>query len=77
MLLKIFSLGQTPTEVELQDMVDEVDIDGNGSIDFNEFVAMMCRKMKSADSEEEIKEAFRVFDKDGNGYISAGEVGRK
>ena len=34
----------------------------------------MARKMKDADSEEEIKEAFRVFDKDGNGFISAAEL---
>lgn len=30
--------------------------------------------MKDTDSEEEIREAFRVFDKDGNGYISAAEL---
>ena len=30
---------------------------------------MMARKMKETDSEEEIREAFRVFDKDGNGFI--------
>ena len=35
---------------------------------------MMARKMKDTDSEEEIKEAFRVFDKDGNGFISAAEL---
>jgi len=48
------SLGQNPTEAELQDM--------------------MARKMKDTDSEEEIREAFRVFDKDGNGFISAAEL---
>ena len=30
--------------------------------------------MKDTDSEEEIREAFRVFDKDGNGFISAAEL---
>ena len=35
---------------------------------------MMARKMKETDSEEEIREAFRVFDRDGNGYISASEL---
>lgn len=35
---------------------------------------MMARKMKDTDSEEEIREAFRVFDKDGNGFISAAEL---
>jgi len=47
---------------------------GNGTIDFPEFLTMMARKMKDTDSEEEIREAFRVFDKDGNGFISAAEL---
>ncbi|KAF9296233.1 hypothetical protein BGZ74_010417 [Mortierella antarctica] len=68
------SLGQNPTEADLQDMVNEVDADGNGTIDFPEFLTMMARKMKDTDSEEEIKEAFKVFDKDGNGFISSAEL---
>ena len=52
-------------------MINEVDADGNGNIDFPEFLTMMARKMKDTDSEEEILEAFKVFDKDGNGFISA------
>ena len=47
---------------------------GNGTIDFSEFLTMMSRKMKDTDSEEELREAFRVFDKDGNGFISAAEL---
>ena len=47
---------------------------GNGTIDFPEFLTMMARKMKDTDSEEELRESFRVFDKDGNGYISAAEL---
>lgn len=47
---------------------------GNGTIDFPEFLTMMARKMKDSDTEEEIREAFRVFDKDGNGFISAAEL---
>ncbi|KAF5390956.1 hypothetical protein D9757_003963 [Collybiopsis confluens] len=68
------SLGQNPTEAELQDMINEVDADGNGTIDFPEFLTMMARKMRDTDSEEEIKEAFKVFDKDGNGFISSAEL---
>lgn len=34
----------------------------------------MSRKMRDTDSEEEIIEAFKVFDKDGNGFISAAEL---
>jgi hypothetical protein len=36
---------------------------------------MMARKMKDTDSEEEIREAFKVFDRDNNGFISAAEDG--
>lgn len=68
------SLGQNPTETELQEMINEVDADGNGTIDFPEFLTMVERKMKDTDKEEEIREAFRVFDKDGNGYINAAEL---
>lgn len=35
---------------------------------------MMARKMKDTDSEEEIREAFKVFDRDNNGFISATEL---
>jgi len=68
------SLGQNPTQSELRDMINEVDADGSGTIDFSEFLTMMARKMHGTDSEEEIKEAFKLFDKDGNGYISAAEL---
>ena len=49
-------------------------IAGNGTIDFPEFLAMMARQVREADTEEEIREAFKVFDKDGNGFISAAEL---
>ena len=68
------SLGQNPTEAELQDMINEVDADGNGTIDFPEFLSLMARKMKDTDTEEELVEAFKVFDRDGNGLISAAEL---
>ncbi len=68
------NLGQTPTEAELQDMINEVDIDGNGTIDFKEFLGIMVRKMRDSDSEEELIEAFKIFDKDGNGLISQDEL---
>ena len=55
-------------------MVNEVDSDGDGTVDFPEFLVMMEREMKKTDEEEELGVAFRVFDKDGNGYISAAEL---
>ncbi|ELK08324.1 Calmodulin [Pteropus alecto] len=48
------SLGQNPTEAELQDMINEVDADGNSTIGSPEFLTMMARKMRDTDREEEI-----------------------
>lgn len=68
------SLGQNPTEAELQDMVNEVDKDGNGTIDFEEFLDMMSRNSMDENAEEEMRQAFLVFDKDGSGQISMSEL---
>ena len=51
-----------------------MDHDGNGLIDFPEFLTLMSQKMTATAVEEEIKEAFRVFDMDRNGLISASEL---
>ena len=47
----------------------QVDSDGNGEIDFEEFLSMMAKKLKETDLEEDIREAFRVFDKNSSGYF--------
>jgi calmodulin len=51
-------------------MVAEVDTDQNGTIDFPEFLEMMHKMMKNDDSDKELLTAFKVFDKEGNGFIS-------
>ena len=68
------SLNQDPTEEELNEMIAEVDLDGNGEIDFEEFVTLMNRRSKETDTEEEVLNAFKVFDKEGNGLISVTEL---
>ena len=55
-------------------MINEVDADENGTIDFLGVLSLMARKMKDADIEEELTEAFKVFDRDGNGFISDAEL---
>jgi len=68
------SLNQDPTEEELNEMIEEVDLDKNGEVDFEEFVTLMNRRSKETDIEEEVLNAFKVFDKDGNGLISNTEL---
>ena len=49
------SLGQNPKEEELNEMINEIDEDGNGTVDFDEFLIMMSKKMKENDSDEELR----------------------
>ena len=49
------SLGQNPKEEELSDMIKDINEDGNGTVDFEEFLVMMRNKLKSTDSEEELR----------------------
>ena len=102
------SLGQNPSESELQDMINEVDADNNGTIDFpGSHASLFClptdnnpripnddgpedeghgfRGRDSGMSEStsgcqlrvysrDLQEAFKVFDRDNNGYISSAEL---
>ena len=44
-------------------MINEVDVDGDGTIDIKEFLPMMARLQRESDREETIMECFKVFDK--------------
>lgn len=67
-------LGQNPTEAEILEMIKQVDKDRSGTINFSEFAVLMEEKMKTVDTEEDVRDAFRVFDVNGNGQISAHEL---
>lgn len=49
------AMGQNPTEDELNSLVMEVDLDGNGTIEFPEFLEMMKQKSKEVDQGVELK----------------------
>ncbi|XBW38193.1 hypothetical protein QEN19_003785 [Hanseniaspora menglaensis] len=68
------SLGLSPSEQEVTDLMNEIDLNGNNSIEFSEFLTLMSRQLKQDDSEMELLEAFKVFDKNGDGYISSAEL---
>lgn len=42
---------------------------GNGEVDFDEFLLMMKKQMMSRDADSEMLEAFKVFDRNGDGQI--------
>lgn len=64
------ALGFEPKKEEIRKMIAEADRDGSGSVDFEEFLAMMASKMGERDSREEILKAFRLFDDDETGKVS-------
>ena len=68
------SMGQNPTEDEVLNLVIEYDVNGDGTIDFDEFLEMMRKQAEQQDNSAELKEAFKIFDRDGNGYIDAAEL---
>ncbi|XP_019623611.1 PREDICTED: troponin C-like [Branchiostoma belcheri] len=69
-------LGLNVSRDQLQDMIDEVDVDASGTIDFEEFLEMMAKIMKEEKSElpdDEIRAVFQVFDTNRDGFISGRE----
>ena len=50
-----------------------VDLDGNGSIDYNEFLTATMNREKIL-SKQNLELAFKTFDKDGSGTISVDEI---
>ena len=68
------ALGKNPTEEEMEQMIAEVDIDESGTIDFGEFLEMMAKRITKIDISKELNDAFKVFDKEGNGLVSLAEL---
>ncbi|NP_001127790.1 calmodulin-like [Nasonia vitripennis] len=77
------SLGQFARAEELRTMLEEIDIDGDGNVSFEEFVEIVSNMGGSASSssptdqdqeEQELRDAFRVFDKRNRGYITASDL---
>ena len=54
-------MGQNPTDSEVNDMINEVDVDGSGVVEFEEFVNFFSRLMKNLNPQNEVREAFRRF----------------
>lgn len=65
-------MGQPFDRKILEELIDEVDEDKSGRIEFSEFIQLAARFIIEEDVEamqKELREAFRLYDKEGNGYI--------
>lgn len=76
------SLGRTPSDAQVQQIVAKVDHNRNGVIEFDEFLVLMAEEslnvIKSpvtSKPDDELQQAFKSFDQDGSGKISKSELG--
>ena len=55
-------------------MIRDADLNGNGVIELDEFIEMMTKQTRTLSSDDSIRQAFRVFDKNGDSFISRDEI---
>lgn len=71
------SLGLKPSPDELENLINKADTNNNGLIEFSEFVGLVSPEILSAKSpytEDQLRQLFKMFDRDGNGFITAAEL---
>ncbi|WOG89974.1 hypothetical protein DCAR_0209215 [Daucus carota subsp. sativus] len=66
-------LGSKLSELEVQQLMDAADVDGNGTIDYLEFITATMHRHK-LESYEHLYKAFQYFDKDNSGFITKDEL---
>ncbi|KAL0821712.1 hypothetical protein ABMA28_005138 [Loxostege sticticalis] len=67
------TMGQLFDDSELQALISEEDPEGSGKINFDGFCNIASHFLEEEDAEamqQELKEAFRLYDREGNGYIT-------
>ncbi|PAA53811.1 hypothetical protein BOX15_Mlig010210g2 [Macrostomum lignano] len=68
------AFGFKPSDDELKKMIQEIDKDGNGAVNFDEFKQVMRYRVTDSVLESEVQEAFRLFDLDGDNFINASDL---
>lgn len=69
--MSISELQQNPL---VQRVIDIFDADGNGEVDFKEFIQGVSQFSVKGDKLSKLRFAFRIYDMDNDGYISNGEL---
>lgn len=71
---EFMSLPELQQNPLVQRVIDIFDADGNGEVDFKEFIQGVSQFSVKGDKLSKLKFAFRIYDMDNDGYISNGEL---
>lgn len=72
----MISLGFEAKNQAIFQMISDLDADGNGTIDFGEWLALMTKKVNDRDSRANIAKVYSLYDSERNGYITAHDLRR-
>ena len=68
-------LGKNPSDYEIDFVLKDLDMYGNGTLTFPQFLKLLSQNYNETKfNVEEMKAVFRIFDKDGDGFITADEI---
>ena len=68
------STGEELSDSDMKKLLSHIGADNSSSVDFNQFLKMMAKRAQDNAPEQELREAFKLFDKDGHGFVSASEM---
>ena len=67
----MLSLGFETKNQTIYQMIQDIDKDGDGDVNFDEFLDMMTSRLAGSDTKEDIQKIFELFDDDKTGYLVA------
>ena len=70
------NLGVPQSEEAVKKLIASVDVDGNGMIEFDEFIGVMAQRMLKTDTDGELDLAFSTFDPEGTGKVHVDDISR-
>ncbi|KAL2506303.1 Calmodulin-like protein 3 [Abeliophyllum distichum] len=68
------NMGIFIPDTELTQMIEKIDVNGDGFVDIDEFGGLYQTIMDERDEDEDMREAFNVFDQNGDGFITVDEL---